>query len=49
MTVLDRPFRQFEAIFDGYSPATERVAVLRSIMSAERRVVMPSSMVMAAE
>lgn len=49
VTVLDGPFRQFEAIFDGYFSGTERVAVLLSIMSAERRVVMPSAMVMAAE
>lgn len=47
--VLDGPFQQFEAIFDGYLGGTERVAVLLSIMSAERRVVMPAAMVMAAE
>ena len=33
--VLDGPFRQFEAIFDGYLTGAERVAVLLSIMSAE--------------
>ena len=49
VTVLDGPFRQFEAIFDGYLSGTERVAVLLSIMSAERRVVLPSAMVMAAQ
>ena len=49
VTVLDGPFRQFEAIFDGYLSGTERVAVLLSVMSAERRVVLPSAMVMAAQ
>lgn len=47
--VLGGPFQQFEAIFDGYLGGTERVAVLLSIMSAERRVVMPAAMVTAAE
>jgi transcriptional antiterminator RfaH len=49
VTVLDGPFRQFEAIFDGYLSGTERVAVLLSVMSAERRVLLPSAMVMAAQ
>jgi transcriptional antiterminator RfaH len=47
--VLDGPFRQLEAVFDGYLSGTERVAVLLSIMSAERRVVMPGAMVAAAD
>jgi transcriptional antiterminator RfaH len=47
--VLDGPFRQLEAIFDGYLTGTERVAVLLSIMSAERRVVMPKQIVAAAD
>ena len=45
--VLDGPFRQIEAIFDGYLSGTERVAVLMSIMNAERRVVMPARNVLA--
>jgi transcriptional antiterminator RfaH len=47
--VVDGPFRQFEAIFDGYLTGSERIAVLLSIMNAERRIVMPRNMVMAAE
>jgi transcriptional antiterminator RfaH len=47
--VLGGPFREFDAIFDGYLMGTERVAVLLSIMSAERRVVMPAALVAAAE
>ena len=48
VTVVDGPFRQLDAIFDGYLTGTERVAILLSIMNAERRVVMPSAMVTAA-
>ena len=47
--VLRGPFREFHAVFDGYLSGVERVAVLLSIMNAERRVVMPASMVIAAE
>jgi transcriptional antiterminator RfaH len=47
--VLDGPFQQLEAVFDGYLSGTERVSVLLSIMSAERRVVLPTHMVAAAE
>ena len=47
--VLGGPFRELHAVFDGYLSGAERVAVLLSIMNAERRIVMPSSMVMAAE
>ena len=39
------PFHAFEAIFAGYCSAAERVAVLLSIMNAERRVVMPTAWV----
>ena len=47
--VLRGPFRELHAVFDGYLSGAERVAVLLSIMNAERRVVMPARMVMAAE
>jgi transcription antitermination factor NusG len=47
VTMVDGPFRQFDAVFDGYLTGTERVAVLLSVMNAERRVVLPGSMVMA--
>jgi transcriptional antiterminator RfaH len=47
--VLGGPFRELQAVFDGYLSGAERVAVLLSIMNAERRVVMPASMVIAAE
>ncbi len=47
--VLDGPFQRFEAIFDGYLSGTERVSVLLSIMNAERRVVLPTHMVAAAD
>jgi transcription antitermination factor NusG len=46
--VLRGPFQELEAVFDGYLSGAERVAVLLSIMNAERRVVMPASMVIAA-
>ncbi len=44
--VVDGPFRRLDAVFDGYLTGTERVAVLLSVMNAERRVVMPGTMVM---
>ena len=47
--VLRGPLREFHAVFDGYLSGAERVAVLLSIMNAERRVVMPASMVITAE
>jgi transcriptional antiterminator RfaH len=47
--VLRGPFRELQAVFDGYLSGAERVAVLLSIMNAERRVVMPASMVIAAD
>lgn len=46
--VVCGPFREFRAVFDGYLSGTERVAVLLSVMNAERRVAMPSSMVIPA-
>jgi transcriptional antiterminator RfaH len=46
--VVGGPFRKFEAIFDEYLSGTERVAVLLSVMNAERRVVMPRTMVVTA-
>ena len=47
--VVHGPFQEFHAVFDGYCSGPERVAVLLSVMNAERRVVMPASMVIAAE
>ena len=47
--VVGGPFRHLDAVFDEYLTGTERVAVLLSVMNAERRVVMPTAMVMAAE
>jgi transcriptional antiterminator RfaH len=49
VTVVRGPFRQFQAVFDGYCSGPERVAILLSVMNAERRVVMPASMVIASE
>jgi transcriptional antiterminator RfaH len=46
--VVDGPFHNFDAVFDGYCSGAERVAVLLSIMNARRRVVMPAAMVTAA-
>ena len=46
--VLGGPFQDLQAVFDGYLSGAERVAVLLSIMNAERRVVMPANMVTAA-
>ena len=46
--VVHGPFHAFDAVFDGYCSGTERVAVLLSIMNAQRRVVMPAAMVTAA-
>jgi transcriptional antiterminator RfaH len=46
--VVHGPFQHFDAVFDGYCSGTERVAVLLSVMNAERRVVMPTTMVTAA-
>ena len=47
--VIGGPFRDLDAAFDGYLSGTERVSVLLSIMNAERRVVMPANMLVAAE
>jgi len=46
--VVHGPFHNFNAVFDGYCSGLERVAVLLSVMNAERRVVMPAEMVIAA-
>jgi transcriptional antiterminator RfaH len=43
--VVGGPFDRLDAIFDGYCNGPDRVAVLLSILSAERRVVMPATMV----
>jgi transcriptional antiterminator RfaH len=43
------PFREFDAIFDGYLGGAERVAVLLSVMNGERRVVVPTAMVVPAQ
>jgi len=45
--IVQGPFHEFDAIFDGYSSAAERVAVLLSVMNAQRRVVMPATWVAA--
>lgn len=49
LKVICGPFREFGAVFDGYLGGADRVAVLLSVMNAERRIVMPASMVIAAE
>ena len=46
--VTNGPFHALDAVFDGYCSGTERVAVLLSVMNAQRRVVMPAAMVTAA-
>jgi transcriptional antiterminator RfaH len=46
--VVHGPFHDFHAVFDGYCNGMERVAVLLSVMNAERRIVMPATMVVAA-
>jgi transcriptional antiterminator RfaH len=48
LKVVGGPFRELDAVFDGYLDGNERVAVLLSVMNAERRVVMPVNMVTAA-
>ena len=47
--VVRGPFREFDAVFDGYCRGAQRVAVLLSVMNAERRVLIPAPMVMAAD
>lgn len=47
--VVHGPFRELQAVFDGYLSGTERVAILLKVMNEERRVVMPARMVIAAE
>ena len=42
------PFGELDAIFDRYLSGAERVAVLMSVMNAERRVVVPANMVVVA-
>jgi transcriptional antiterminator RfaH len=49
LRIVRGPFQEFQAVFDGYRSGTERVAVLLSVMNAERRVEMPARMVVAAE
>jgi transcriptional antiterminator RfaH len=46
--VVRGPFQEFQAVFDGYLSGTERVAVLLSVMNADRRVIMPARMVIPA-
>lgn len=46
--IVDGPLKAFEGVFDGYLTGAERVAVLLSVLNAQRRVVMPASMVVAA-
>jgi len=48
LKVIGGPFRELNAVFDGYLGGTERVAVLLSVMNEERRIAMPASMVAAA-
>jgi transcriptional antiterminator RfaH len=45
LKVVDGPFRDFDAVFDGYLNGTDRVAVLLSLMNAERRAILPAEMV----
>ena len=47
--VVGGPFRELNAVFDCSLPGTDRVAVLLSLLNAERRVVLPANMVTAAE
>lgn len=47
--IVDGPLKAFQGVFDGYLNGAERVSVLLSVMNAQRRVVMPASMVIAAE
>lgn len=47
--VVSGPFRELRAVFDCCLPGTDRVAVLLSLLNAERRVVLPARMVIAAE
>jgi len=49
VTIVRGPFQELQAVFDGYCSGTERVAVLMSVMNAERRVMMPAGMVTAAD
>jgi transcriptional antiterminator RfaH len=49
VTVVDGPFQRLGGIFDEHLTGPERVAILLTIMNAERRVVMPRNMVVAAE
>jgi len=46
--IVHGPFQDLEAVFEGYLSGTERVAVLLSVLNAKRRVMMPVSMVKAA-
>lgn len=48
VTVVSGPLKALQGVFDGYLTGTERVAVLLSVLNAERRVVMPANMVIAA-
>lgn len=47
--IIDGPLKALHGLFDGYLTGTERVAVLLSVMNGDRRVIMPASMVIAAE
>lgn len=47
--IVHGPFQKFDAVFEEYRSGSERVAVLLSVMNAQRRIVMPASMVIAAE
>jgi transcriptional antiterminator RfaH len=49
LKVVSGPFRELRAVFDCYLSGTDRVAVLLSLLNAERRVTLPASMVVAAE
>ncbi len=49
LKVIGGPLRDFDAVFDGYLNGTDRVAVLLSLMNAERRAVLPTAMVIPAE
>jgi len=49
LEIVDGPFREFQAVFDGYLSGTERIAVLLSVLNANRRVIMPARMAIPAQ
>lgn len=49
LKIIGGPLWNFDAVFDGYLNGTDRIAVLLSLMNAERRAVLPAEMVVSAE